>query len=508
MSEFNAFSAAVQASFDHALKEGGGKLYRTSRGADLVETYLAAFSPGDERQYHNCSCCKSFLTHFGGLAYFDKDGRQHSVMWGQVAKITGLLPDYRDAAVSLARAVANAAIIGTFHSSKPILGVPEAGGFNHFAVQVPKANRYSRRDMTAGQYMALQRERRTMLASGLSIYKAHLPAALALLKSGQLNRSAAYVAQAEKLVDLCDFDNDKLWRAVATEGDGFCHFNSGVLGTLLEDLAKGKTTDEIVRKHNALVAPEVFRTPTAAPKAAQIDQAEKLFNEMDLTRSLERRQARWNELDIRYWTADRNLAKEGTFGHLRQKVPVKEPSRALPTTWSKFLSTHLPSADQVFLVLGPQQAFSFGGITQAVHEDAQPILAWDLDSSRNTLGWYRWPSATGQDFGIAGLVKVTRVAPLPGSITQGTRWPGAFLALEGAQDKHLAKASTGLYPEGLRPDMQQVSRVIAMHSRKQALAPVADPAVGLFVTPNTPFGFMLRTETAGVAAEFIIDRWE
>lgn len=508
MSEFNAFSAAVQASFDHALKEGGGKLYRTSRGADLVDIYLDAFPLGADRQYHNCSCCKSFLTHFGGLAYFDKGGRQRSAMWHLASISASLRLDYTVAVQALARAVENATIFGTFHSSKPILGVPEAGGFNHFAVQVPKAHRYSRRDMTAGQYMALQGERRTMLSKNLYPYKSHLPAALAMLKSGHLNRSAAYVAQAEKLVELCDFDNDKLWRAVATEGDGFCHFNSGVLGTLLEDLDKGKSGSDIVRKHNALVSPEVFRTPTAAPKAAQIDQAEKLFNEMDLTRSLERRQARWNELDIRYWTADRNLAKEGTFGHLRQKAPVKEPSRALPTTWSKFLSTHLPSADQVFLVLGPQQTFSFGGITQAVHEDAQPILAWDLDSNRNTLGWYRWPGATGQDFGIAGLVKVTRVSPLPGSITQSGRWPGAFLALEGAQDKFLAKASTGLYPEGLRPDMQQVSRVIAMHSRKQVLAPVADPAVGLFVTPNTPFGFTLRTETAGVAAEFIIDRWE
>lgn len=507
MSEFNAFSAAVQASFDHALKEGGGKLYRTSRGADLVETYLAAFSPGDERQYHNCSCCKSFLRHYGGLAYFDKDGRQHSVMWGQVAKTADLLPDYRDAAVSLARAVANAAIIGTFHSSKPILGVPEAGGFNHFAVQVPKANRYSRRDMTAGQYMALQRERRTMLASGLSIYKAHLPAALALLKSGQLNRSAAYVAQAEKLVDLCDFDNDKLWRAVATEGDGFCHFNSGVLGTLLEDLAKGKTTDEIVRKHNALVAPEVFRTPTAAPKAAQIDQAEKLFNEMDLTRSLERRQAGVGELRGVVWSSRKDNA--GTFAHLRQAPPTRNCARAVPMTWKRFMDTQVGNAETISLVIGMgTQAFSFGGITQAVHPDAQPILAWDLDGNRNTFGWYRWPGATGQDFGLGGEVQVSRLTCLPGASTQGTRWSGAFLALEGAQDKHLAKASTGLYPEGLRPDMQQVSRVIAMHSRKQVLAPVADPAVGLFVTPNTPFGFTLRTETAGVAAEFIIDRWE
>lgn len=508
MSDFIEFSAAVQASFDYALKEGGGKLYRTSAGEGLVEIYLSSFSPGDERQYHNCSCCKSFLAHFGGLAYFDKEGRQRSVMWDQVAKTSGLLPDYRDAAVRLARAVVGATILGTFHSSKPILGVPEAGGFHHFAVQVPKANRYSRRDMTAGQYMALQRERRVTLSTGLSTYKQHLPAALALLKSGQLNRSAAYVAQAEKLVALCDFDNDKLWRAVATEGDGFCHFNNGVLGTLLEDLDKGKSTDAIVRKHNALVSPEVYRTPTAAPKAAQIDQAEKLFNEMNLTRSLERRQASVGELRGVFWSPKR-LTSGGTFGHLRQQPPTRNCTRAVPMTWVTFVNTKLPSAETVSLVVGMgEQAVSFGGITQAVHPDAQPILAWDLDSARNTLGWYRWPGATGQDFGLGGEVPVRGITFLPGAVTQGVRWMGAFLALEGARDKFLAKASTGLYPEGLRPDMQQVSRVIAMHSRKQVLQEVADPAVGLFVTPNTPFGFTLRTETAGVAAEFIIDRWE
>ena len=221
--DFTYFSTAVQASFDHALKEGGGKLYHTGASPDLVEIYLRSFWASDERQYHNCSCCKHFLSHFGDLAYFDKTGRQRSVMWAPDITM-GIRSDYQRAVVDLANAVENSCVVGTFHSSKPILGVPEAGGFHHFAVQVPKANRYSRRDMTAGQFMALQRERRAMLSAGLSVYhKQHLPAALALLKSGQLNRSAAYVAQAEKLVDLCNFDNDKLWRAVATEGDGFCH---------------------------------------------------------------------------------------------------------------------------------------------------------------------------------------------------------------------------------------------------------------------------------------------
>lgn len=509
---FSIFAKFVQDNFDTALMLGGGKLFRTAGAPDeLVDAYLGAFASPDDRQYHNCSCCKHFINHFGGLVYLDKDGRRISAMWGGDTPPRDLGLAYSLAAARLQNVVSRRDICGTFHTKHGRLGEAFAGGFEHFSVAVPSAHRHSRRDMTAGQFMALQRERHGMLIGALqSFTQPTFTAAAALLGSGQLKRGDQFQGQAAKLASLRgNMNGQSLWHAVAYEAEGFCHVKSGVLGSLLEDIQQGLPAADIKARFEARVAPDVYRRPTAAPKAGAIDQAEKMVDDLGLRPSLARRQMAISEAMPPVWSPV-SPVKKGTFGHLRQPapgVPATALPRALPTSWVTFLDKYLVNAEAVHLVLGDgSQLFSFGGFTEAVDPFSPPILAWDKESERNTAGWYRWPSAQAKkDFGLSGEVAVRAVFGLPARCLP---WEGVCLALEGARDAHLAQASTGIYPEGLRPDLQSVSRVLTMHSRQDRLQEVPDPVVGLFVRPAAPFGFTLKVTTAGVSSLYTIDRWE
>jgi hypothetical protein len=63
-SAFDLFDAALRL---HAGSFAGRPLFRTNV-TDLFDSYLAGFADPVERQYHNCSCCRHFLNHYGSLA--------------------------------------------------------------------------------------------------------------------------------------------------------------------------------------------------------------------------------------------------------------------------------------------------------------------------------------------------------------------------------------------------------------------------------------------------------
>jgi hypothetical protein len=133
----------MQSRIDAAAKQGL-KLFTTDAsdkggGGDgkLFEAYLSGF-PAYARQYHNCHACRRFVETYGGLVVIDSAGKQTPLFWE--ARATPLY--YRVSVENVERLVRRAKVTGVFVSSESVWGVPEAGGWTHFAVKVPAA--YSR----------------------------------------------------------------------------------------------------------------------------------------------------------------------------------------------------------------------------------------------------------------------------------------------------------------------------------------------------------------------------
>lgn len=304
-----------------------------------------------------------------------------------------------------------------------------------------------------------------------------------------------------------------MWHAVASNNPGFGHVRSSVLGTLPDDIQAGMDFAAVKKRFAEKVDPLKYMQAQVAPKAGNIAQAEKLVESMGLAPSLERRYATVDELGAStWWTAAQSAPPStgGVFGALKDMSAPRNPLNAgrSSMTWRAFKEKLATSAARITVTLRDQEPL--GAITAPVHADAPPILKWDDPNNRNPYGWYRWAGARPTDFGLTKAAAVTRIARLPATRNGGfADLEGDILILEGAADRNVAQATTGLYGEALRQELHSVRSTIVTHSARNTLAvPPGVLACGLVLRKSNTINLSLSVESRGVIMSVHIDRWE
>lgn len=524
---FDGLVRVVQRSLDEALRRSGGVLFRVDAG-DLFEVYLSSF-PEEDRQYHNCNCCHSFLRRYGSLAVLAEDGSIEPALW---TVVDGVTPErhYAPALEALARAVRGGRVVDQFLWDEQLWGTPEAGGFTHFWARPENVFRWSRRDMTAEQAMAARREDRRHLARAVGeMDRAAVLRAAGMLRSGKLSRGEKLVEWADWLVALQDrafskqsrtqreFLNRLLWRAVASAPAGWCTPRSSALGALVDDLASGVSAREVKRRHEERVDPLKYQRPTSL-KEGNVRQAERLFEEMGLAAALRRRFALADEL-VHLWkprsTASGEAQGPGVFGHLlpakREQAAKAQLSTApVVMTFAKFRRDVLPRALEVEAVVPASGQFC--AFTTQVERDAPPLMRWDSEECRNPFAWYVYHNGSAASvWGLraGGRARVVAMSLMP------CHWQGedrdrdlggrALLVLEGARDSR--NRSLALFPECLRSELHAVRSTVEAHSRSGRLEDVdGQHASGLLVGDGCEATLVVRTRE-GVTT-YRIDRWE
>jgi hypothetical protein len=329
-----------------------------------------------------------------------------------------------------------------------------------------------------------------------------------LLRSESLERSEHFIAPAEWLLALKrDRRPNAVWMAVASAPAGYCHPRSGMLGTLLDDVAAGKSAEDIKRAFAAKMHPLRYQRPQAPPSAGTIAQAEKLVAELGLERSFERRFARLEEV-VALWKPKEieKPKKEGFFGHLRepaQGAPLAVDVGAI--SWAKLARTVLPTASEI-RVLVPASG-NFTGLATSVHANAPALLKWDFMEARNPVSWYLYHgSSTASRWSLtAGAwVRVTAICELPCHWTK--HCPGEddrkILLLEGARDTECN--SLVLFPECIRGELHGVRAVIEAHSKRGKLAGAQEGSANGILAVGTT----VRVVVPGGTQTYRIDRME
>ena len=478
----------------------------TTNAAGLFQTYLGEFS-GLERQYHNCHACQHFIEKFGGLVTIDESGNSKSAIWDCADA-----PDfYQDAVAAMESVVRKAKVTGVFLSSEKTWGQQETGVWKHFYVQPNRVSVHSKRTQTAGQAMAEKREDFKNVITALGEFD--LPVveqALRLLKSEALYRNEKVLGPVQWLHDLHVARTKAkgpekaniLWRAVALAPAGFCHPRSSMAGTLLEDIAVGMDFNAISKRFAEKMHPLQYLRPQAAPKIGNIEQAEKVVEQMGIAASLERRFARIDEIDALWKPTPKQLSTpKGVFGHLKEKqaTPLRVPS--ITVTWVKFERTVLATAREVEVFI--PGTGDFIALVTAANEDAPPIIQWDLPERRNPVSWYRYHG--GSTASQWNLQRNTWAA-----VTAACLYPGAWFGaksnhsneavfiLQGAVDSQ--NKSSALFPEILKSELHQVRSVIEAYSKSRTLSGAANAsACGICAV-----GAHVRVDNI----EYKIDRWE
>lgn len=520
--DFDDVTRAAQRSLARNLKLHG-TLFRVEAG-DLFEVYLQSFPAGDERQYHNCNCCRTFINRFGSLVVLGEDGEMTPAVWEE-----GELPEghaYREVVRRLRRAVSKGQVVDQFLWDEHQWGVEEAGGFSHLWLRPDPAYRHTRRDLTAGQAMAAKREDRKNLKHALDTMPPRLvERAVGMLQAGSLHRSdkvlpmAAFLDGAFKKTagKRGEQLNRMLWRLVGSAAAGWCAPRASVLGALVEDLQSGASPEVVARKHGERVDPLKYQRPTAPTSAGNVLQAERLVEQLGIAPSLERRFAAADEL-VHMWKPQEapKGQQPGVFGHLlsnqRTKAEAQLTARPVTMTFAKFRRDVMPLALEMEVRVPSRGGFC--AFTTAVHRDAPPIMQWDSEECRNPFAWYVYHNGSPSvQWGLKGqaYARVVCVSEMPTMWGGGDRWKdlgsSALLVLEGCRDAE--NRSLALFPECLRGELHQVRRTIEMHSKSRKLEPLEDGrqhASGLRVGDNSPVELRVRT-SAGIAS-YTVDRWE
>jgi hypothetical protein len=480
------------------------------------------------RQHHNCNACRQFIERFGSLVVVKADGTVKSALWDE----SDAYGPYTLPVLAMRNLVESGRITGVFLSNEKVFGTPKTGKWTHLSVVNPA--RFSHPIDSAYQAMAQKRQDYGMVTMALSDFNARVVGvALELLTSESLYRSekvlgpVSWFAGLQRQIALTTgFQRNHLvWRAVAAAPTGFAHIRSSVAGSLLEDIAAGKPTDEVRRAFAAKMDPTQYRRPTAAPKAGTIAAAEKAFADMGLARSLERRFARLDEIAAVWMSpcigvppaggVNSPYPAPGLFAHLEPKKRTEPPKLKLPgskMTWDKFRRTVLPEAESVEVYVKVRD--NFCAMLTAVHPDAPPILQWDRDEHRNPVSWYVYQSgslATNWKIRSGEFAKVNAITLKPSMWHGGMnhQGKGVVLVIDGAVDQR--DAGNGLFPEIMRSELHPYRAVIEAYSRGATLGgrPQAS-ACGILLADGAQgtWNTTLRVTTATSVREIVLDRWD
>ena len=370
----------------------------------LFDVFLDAL-PEDRRQHYTCHACQRFVNTYGGIVTILPDGSTSPVMWDPDAAP----PFFRASVRAVARAVTRAKVDGVFLSSEKSWGLPQNKSekapflWKHMAVTPEPALVFRKTVLqSADQKAAERREEYGMLNRGLAEFPIEtVRQAHTLLTTGQLYRSEKCIGVAKWLLALHEaIETNKgrrdnlTWLAAATAPAGFCHVRSGMIGTLMEDIAARLPFADIKRRFDDKMAPSNYQRAQTGPSAGQIAQAEKVVAELQAAGALERRYATAADLQF-LWQPTvakaEKAAASGVFAHLTPKSKATAPAAlAVPArtmTWEKFARTVLPSAVSVEVQV-PATCDRFAALVTAANKDAPPILQWDAEDARNPVSWY------------------------------------------------------------------------------------------------------------------------
>lgn len=530
--QYGAFLASLQTRYDAAMA-GGARLFTTT-ATGLFDAFLAVL-PEDRRQHYKCHACKRFVERFGGLVTISLDGAVEPIMWN-----CGTVPlIFRSSVNAMSRAVVKARVTGVFLCEEKTWGMPNNKSakppyvWRHMAVVPPASIVHKPSPIQSTEQAAAEKlQEYEMLCRGLDEFPIEIVRqAHALLTTGNLYRSEKCIGVAKWLLELhearAETENtvardNMVWLAVASAPAGFCHIRSGMIGTLLEDIAAGLEFADIKAKFDAKMNPLLYQRPQAAPSAGNIAQAEKIVASLKAAGALDRRFATLDDIQA-LWKPKAAAPKPekagGVFCHLKPKatpaaVPIDQPPVTM--TWEKFQRVVLPGAEVIEFYV-PTQNAPYAALVTAANPDAPPILQWDREEKRNPVSWYLYhggsqPEAWNLRSGV--YHPVTAIALQPSMWDRELAHQGAavFVLLDGARDTRRDggySAGGGFFPECLRSEYHGVRSTMEAYARSAIVAGSEQAsACGIKLEKGSPWNYLFRVASKGVQTTYKLDRWD
>lgn len=498
----------------------------TTDAANLFDIYIE-YLPEEFRQRYVCNACRHFVERYGNLAFINADGTLEPALWSETVH-----PFFEDAFEAIRNTIKKSKVTGVFLTDKAVLGQSVTGKYRHMSIVVPFAKVLSKNNLcTPFEMMAEKKEDFRILNSAIEKYPMDVVAqAVTILKSEVLYRSERCLGVGKWFFNLhTELNKTKdirkqanmIWLAVAGAPAGFCHVNSSMIGTLLDDIAEGLDIQTVRRKFASKMDPTIYQRKQTPPSAGNIKRAEEIFEKKGLAKSLERRFARLDEIQTIWKPVEEKLEETtgGLFGHLlpkEEKVTSKVDLPEVKMTWEKFQRTVLPEAEKIeFKVSNFRLSDSYTALVTAEHQDAPPIIQWDNEENRNPFSHYVYGGNVPCNIWnlSPGWNTVTAVTLQPSMWQEGFDHQGkaVIFIIEDCKDTNYRDGGkmNALFPEIVKSELREVSATLMAYANEAPIGGYDESsACGLRLQHGVEWDAMFRVTTSTGTALYKLDRWD
>lgn len=467
-------------------------------GTENLWTLFLENLPKSERGFHTCRCCRHFVERFGGMYTVDSDG-VHRTIWTVEAPTT-----YRKAVAALEQLVLQRAsrddklalIDDDLKGTKSWTGHGHTGQFSHFHLTF---NRQTKKKVT---HYAEASERTQYVAAKFGKHLQALEAAAVNLADSRVTATMDFVT---RWFAANGFERRNL---LAGAHDGLTHWNSSVLGSMVDDLAAGNGQAFVVSRAREKLGPLTYQRPQTVSEG-QIAAAEKLFAERGWAASLQRRNLLPSEIPIQAHIWVRKGPQKGgasVFSHVQPSHGFSYPTTPAETkvmSWHLFVRSILPKAHWMAV---DTTRFSPATLTTAVNPKAPPILRYDKPEQRHPVAW--WMPAgpvAGQKW--SQVAAVLHGVPQWFDRDEPTHKSTAVLQL--VDYCNMNRSHSGLFPELLSHELREVRHVVEAHNYSAPQFPTSEGVTCVKSTADRWVKLNLLIETTtGTTLRVEIDRYE
>lgn len=353
----------------------------------LVDIYLNSFDDLEERQYHNCNCCKSFIRQYGNIVAII-NGEVQSI-WEvklqdtQYQKTVKALADYIKLQPIEGAYISETSLIGTDYN----IATKTLIKWEHFSAVLPSkhvsASPSSVISNLNADIQVFQRSLEEITVESCTIVL-DLIAQNSLYRGNEYKVSVqAFLTHKNKYVLLPSPRAKELY---VHEHTNNARIRNTAIGTLLVDLSDNMPLDRAVAKFETMVAPSNYKRTTALVTPAMIENAKQTIEELGLTSALQRRYAVESDIPVNQVIfVDRSFKKENDiFATLTNELPInpRSLSKVEEISIDTFLNEIVPTASNIELLLEQQHSHRFMALTAGVDKTANKLFKWN-----NDLAW-------------------------------------------------------------------------------------------------------------------------
>ncbi len=436
---YRALQRTAQTNLDKFPK---APIFHVTLGADITAVFLKGLPTVEKQQQFNCHACKQFMRGVGQLALVNpKNGNLIPLFWDANAHYDC----FKDSVQAIADMFVGKKVEEQSKLTEKVrkhVGDEERGGkYKHMSFQFPKTM-VARWQLT-GFSTPNTAELASMLGRILDDYDTNtVDTAASLLIEDKLPDAARHKGALWWLQELIESDRLTKKQSDISRHNLICleassaylgcvnTLRSGAASTLLSSVKSGFSFEQISSAWRGIVDPLAYMRPSAAPKAGNIQAAERLFAELGLTESdLTRAYLAPEEIPesaflYRQPTEAKGKSGSSSTGIFQSVTPRKSTTAgngkgqkssplAVPPTsisFAKFVSKVLPTAMKVEHRVPEKACFHFF-ITGL--PNTKPLMQWHNES--NLASHYVYVRERNvRCYGLsAGWVAVSRIVTFP-----------------------------------------------------------------------------------------------